>query len=47
VTDPQRTLIAVLLDRPGSMESITSDAEGGFNAFITEEDQAGARGNRR
>jgi hypothetical protein len=37
VTDPQRTLIAVLLDRSGSMESIKADAEGGFNAFITEQ----------
>jgi hypothetical protein len=34
VTDPNRTLIAVLLDRSGSMESIKSDTEGGFNAFI-------------
>jgi hypothetical protein len=37
VTDPQRTLIAVLLDRSGSMESIKSDTEGGFNAFIAEQ----------
>jgi hypothetical protein len=36
VTNPQRTLIAVLLDRSGSMESIESDA-----------DRMGARGNRR
>lgn len=35
--NPQRTLIAVLLDRSGSMESIKSDAEGGFNAFIAEQ----------
>ena len=34
MTDPQRALIAVLLDRSGSMESIKSDTEGGFNAFI-------------
>ena len=34
MTDSQRTLIAVLLDRSGSMESIKSDTEGGFNAFI-------------
>jgi hypothetical protein len=46
VTDPRRTLIAVLHDRSDS-ESIKSDAEGGFNAFITEQDRAGARGNRR
>jgi hypothetical protein len=37
VTDPQRTLIAVLLDRSGSMESIKSDTEGGFNAFIADQ----------
>jgi hypothetical protein len=34
VTNPQRTLIAALLDRSGSMESIKSDTEGGFNALI-------------
>ncbi len=34
MTDPRRALIAVLLDRSGSMESIKSDTEGGFNAFI-------------
>jgi hypothetical protein len=34
MTDPQRTLIAVLLDRSGSMETVKSDTEGGFNAFI-------------
>jgi hypothetical protein len=37
MTDPQRTLIAVLLDRSGSMESIKSDTEGGFNAFIEQQ----------
>ena len=37
MTDSQRTLIAVLLDRSGSMESIKSDTEGGFNAFIGEQ----------
>ena len=31
------TLIAALLDRSGSMESIRSDAEGGFNAFIAQQ----------
>ena len=35
--NPQRTLIAVLLDRSGSMESIKSDTEGGFNALIAEQ----------
>ncbi|AMO61149.1 Uncharacterized protein encoded in toxicity protection region of plasmid R478, contains von Willebrand factor (vWF) domain [Mycolicibacterium phlei] len=34
MTNPQRALIAVLLDRSGSMESIKDDTEGGFNAFI-------------
>jgi hypothetical protein len=34
MTNPQRALVAVLLDRSGSMESIKSDTEGGFNAFI-------------
>ena len=37
MTDPQQALIAVLLDRSGSMESIKSDTEGGFNAFIDEQ----------
>lgn len=37
MTDSQRTLIAVLLDRSGSMESIKSDTEGGFNAFVAEQ----------
>jgi hypothetical protein len=39
MTDSQRTLIAVLLDRSGSMESIKSDTEGGFNALIDEQRQ--------
>ncbi len=34
MTNPQRTLIAALLDRSGSMQSIKSDTEGGFNALI-------------
>src|SRR6476660_4507390 len=37
MTDPQHSLIAVLLDRSGPMESIKSDTEGGFNAFIAEQ----------
>ena len=42
MTDSQRTLIAVLLDRSGSMESIKSDTEGGFNAFVADQaDQPG------
>jgi hypothetical protein len=42
MTDPTRTLIAVLLDRSGSMETVKSDTEGGFNAFI--ESQRGEPG---
>lgn len=34
MTNPQLSLVAVLLDRSGSMESIKSDTEGGFNAFM-------------
>ena len=34
MTNAQRTLIAALLDRSGSMETIKSDTEGGFNALI-------------
>jgi hypothetical protein len=34
MTNPRRTLIAVLLDRSGSMEAVKSDTEGGFNAFV-------------
>ena len=45
MTDPQRTLIAVLLDRSGSMECVKSDTEGGFNAFIDE--QRGEPGDAR
>jgi hypothetical protein len=45
VTDSQRTLIAVLLDRSGSMESVKSDTEGGFNAFI--DTQRGEPGDAR
>ncbi len=37
MTKPNRTEIIVLLDRSGSMESIKSDMEGGFNAFIEEQ----------
>jgi hypothetical protein len=37
MTDPQRTLIAALLDRSGSMDSIKSDTEGGFNALIADQ----------
>lgn len=34
MTQPGLTLIAALLDRSGSMQSIRSDTEGGFDAFI-------------
>ncbi|ORM31847.1 vWA domain-containing protein [Williamsia sp. 1135] len=34
MTDPDRTLLAILLDRSGSMASIQDDTEGGFNTFI-------------
>jgi hypothetical protein len=37
MTNPRQALIAVLLDRSGSMESIKADTEGGFNAFIAEQ----------
>lgn len=34
MTNPDLTLIAILLDRSGSMQSIKSDTEGGFAAYI-------------
>ncbi|MFC4949502.1 vWA domain-containing protein [Pseudonocardia sp. GCM10023141] len=34
MTKPGRTLIAALLDRSGSMQSIRTDTEGGFDAFV-------------
>ncbi|MGW4480445.1 VWA domain-containing protein [Rhodococcus triatomae] len=37
MTNPNLTLIAVLLDRSGSMQAIKSDTEGGFDAFIAEQ----------
>ncbi|WFR73707.1 hypothetical protein P9209_09030 [Prescottella defluvii] len=37
MTNPDLTLIAVLLDRSGSMHSIKSDTEGGFDSFIAEQ----------
>jgi hypothetical protein len=37
MTNPHYTHIAVLLDRSGSMQSIKSDTEGGFDAFIAEQ----------
>jgi hypothetical protein len=37
MTDTDKTLIAALLDRSGSMRSIAADMSGGFDAFITKE----------
>ncbi|MEU1983726.1 vWA domain-containing protein [Nocardia sp. NPDC019395] len=37
MTDPDQSLIAVLLDRSGSMQSIKSDTEGGLAAFFEEQ----------
>jgi hypothetical protein len=37
VTNPDLTLVAALLDRSGSMQSIADDTRGGFNAFIAKE----------
>ena len=37
MTDANRALIAMLLDRSGSMEAIKSDTEGGFTAFIEQQ----------
>ncbi|MCZ0729965.1 vWA domain-containing protein [Mycolicibacterium iranicum] len=37
MSNPNLTLIAFLLDRSGSMQSIKSDVIGGFDAFITEQ----------
>ncbi|MEV0298103.1 vWA domain-containing protein [Nocardia sp. NPDC050710] len=37
MTNPDLTLLAVLLDRSGSMQSIKTDTEGGFDAYIEEQ----------
>ncbi|WP_330250976.1 VWA domain-containing protein [Nocardia sp. NBC_00565] len=37
MTNSDLTLIAVLLDRSGSMQSIKSDTEGGFDAYVEEQ----------
>lgn len=37
MTKPGLTLVAALLDRSGSMQSIRSDTEGGFDAYIAEQ----------
>lgn len=43
MTDPNYTHIAVLLDRSGSMASIRSDMEGGFDAFLDSQRKVGGR----
>ncbi|UFS94977.1 vWA domain-containing protein [Nocardia huaxiensis] len=43
MTDPDLTLIAVLLDRSGSMQTIKSDTEGGFAAYIDQQRQVPKR----
>ena len=40
MTNPNLTWIAFLLDRSGSMQSIKTDTEGGFAAFIAEQQNA-------
>ncbi|MFH5227964.1 VWA domain-containing protein [Antrihabitans spumae] len=37
MTNPDLTLIAVLLDRSGSMHSIKGDTQGGFDAYIAKQ----------
>lgn len=37
MTNPGFTLIQAIIDRSGSMQSIRTDAEGGFNAFIADQ----------
>ncbi len=37
MTDPQLSLVAALLDRSGSMQSIADDTRGGFDAYIAKE----------
>ncbi|MET7768146.1 vWA domain-containing protein [Nocardia sp. NPDC005366] len=37
MTNTELTLLAVLLDRSGSMQSIKSDTDGGFDAYIEEQ----------
>lgn len=37
MTNPNFTVIQAIIDRSGSMQSIRSDAEGGFNAFIADQ----------
>ena len=37
MTEADKTLIAALLDRSGSMQAIADDMRGGFDAFIAKE----------
>ncbi|MGA9873054.1 MAG: VWA domain-containing protein [Rhodococcus sp. (in: high G+C Gram-positive bacteria)] len=37
MTNPQLSLVAALLDRSGSMQSIADDTRGGFDSFIAKE----------
>lgn len=37
MTNPQLTYIQAIIDRSGSMQTIRTDAEGGFDAFIAEQ----------
>lgn len=41
MTDSNLSLVAALLDRSGSMQSIVDDTCGGFDAFIAQERAAG------
>ncbi|MBJ7288328.1 VWA domain-containing protein [Williamsia sp.] len=43
MTDPQLSLVAALLDRSGSMQSIADDTRGGFDAFVAKEREADGR----
>ena len=43
MTDPNYTAISLLVDRSGSMTAIRSDAEGGINAFLAEQEQGQGR----
>lgn len=40
MTNPNRRLIAVVLDRSGSMQSVKADTEGGLRAFLAEQADA-------
>lgn len=44
MTDPNATLIAVLLDRSGSMSTIRDDMQGGFDSFIEKQRDSASPG---